>query len=353
MKRMVLAVLLFLFFIFGNINVYAIQKKSTIEQYGENIIYYNFTEIPNNLALTRKIEMPFDLEEYVENKWSIPRIKNILRFEKEFWDEAIKLGYSKEKFQNMNIQEAVWAAVKITCSRISYFDVDADKAFIKKYGVLLPADEYFHLKLGDCDKYANITIACFNIIKRFNKNLQNVYLSQSDLGGNNIPHAWICILIVQKDGLIISHIDPTFYDNKDKLEASDYHLDRDNNFYLVNFYSTLKGVQNQRYAYQLAKSIFLKTKNDKKDIVLSKMSYICYIMSMYKSIEVFSEIEWILKEWNQEDPCREYEDLIFYNAYMIYKSNGNTEKAFYYKDELLKKYPNSFWARHVRDQDKK
>lgn len=149
---------------------------TTFEKYGRGIMYFAFSKIPAGSSQDEKIKLPVDLAEYIDDKYNNLRIENQQRFERDFWEEAAKLEYSAERLKKLNVKDAIMAAVDIVSSRFTYHDVDGKKGkeFIKKYGEHLPTDRYFHLKLGDCDKYRDATIGVFKIIKALNPGLKNI-----------------------------------------------------------------------------------------------------------------------------------------------------------------------------------
>ena len=270
---------------------------ATYKKYGKQIIYYDFSKIPNDLVLDRKIKLPKDLREFIKDEHNNPKIENPTRFEQEIWQEAHELGYTFDKFKNASVKEAIGASVEIVVSRLTYFLVDdEDKEFIKKHGAFRSLDYYFHWKSGDCDKYRDATIGVFNIIKKLNPDLKNVYLSQSSLGGNNFrPHAWVAIVIPQNDCLVLSHIDPTFYDNGNSLEATDFHICFEYNIFIAYFYHALHGYKNYRHAYRFLNEAFFKAENKEwQEQILNDMSFALLQISHYKPMIAAKEIQWVV-----------------------------------------------------------
>ncbi len=316
----------------------------TYKKYDKQIIYYDFSKIPDNLVLDKKIKPPKDLKKFLGNKWNNPRIKNHERFEQEFWEEANKLGYTLDKFRKIDFKEAVIAAVEIVAARLTYYLVDDDKDFIKKYGEYLPHDVYFHLKLGDCDKYRDTTIAAFNIIKKLNPRLQNIYLSIQCLGGNFQRHAWVSIIIPQKDYLALSHIDPTLYDNGGLLEVSNYHICLEHSIFIAYFYKALHGYKNLMHTYQILHEEFLKTEDRKwQEILLRDMSLTASSISIYKPKVALNKVLWAAELYEAKGFTKDM-GVILYSLYEAHLKAGNKSEAEKYKQRLLKEFPNSFWT---------
>lgn len=66
------------------------------------------------------------------------------------------------------------------------------------------------------------------------------------------------------------------------------------------------------------------------------------LLNYPKAIDTYEEL---LKRF----PGNQYEAECYYNLYLLYEKQGDTEKANYYKDLLLKGYPNSKMAQMIRD----
>jgi hypothetical protein len=214
-----------------------ISKKTTRETYQENITYHNFNklQIPES---KEKLPIPLDLTRFFIESYNLPKIKNPKRFRKQVLQEAKKLGKSLEDISTMSPKDSIKLAVDIVSQKMTWTDVDPHLgAFAIKHGIGLPHDKYFELGQGDCDKYARITQAIHEIFKKENQALKNIYLtSGSELGGRDIKHEWNSILVLTKDGILISHIDPVFYDSPKKaLEVSTNLLDKKRHLNLRSF----------------------------------------------------------------------------------------------------------------------
>ncbi|MBI4837328.1 MAG: hypothetical protein HY813_02915 [Candidatus Portnoybacteria bacterium] len=340
-----------------------VAKKTTVsERYGENIFYKNFSDITQKLIPGQLIEVPVDLAEYFIAR--SPKVADLKRFEKEFWEEAGELGYTKQELQTADAPEVIMAIVETVASRITYFNVDGDKNFKARYGKdLLQMDTYFHLKLGDCDKYRDITIALygiiknsFDVVKKRNPNLTNVYLSVEKLGGIIRNHAWVTIVILREDSLIISQIDPTFYDSTDVLEAENgYHIILDQNAFRAYFYQGLgdKNIENFSLSYRIFKKVYAGMTNKKiMDELLRGASFGAVRLAYYYPQEAIAEISWINEQYQAKN-FRRYLDTLLYRSYKIYSRAGYKQTAEMYKKTLLKEFPKSFWVGQIKIDEKK
>lgn len=327
-----------------------VQEITTREKYGQNIIYYDFSKIPlDSLILDEEIALPTDLKKFLDDDFNNPKIQDPQQFEQTFWKETDKLGFTADKFKEMTVLQAIKTVVKIVGARITYCDVDGDTNFTKTYGQHLPIDVYFELGLGDCDKYRSATIAAFKIIKPLNPRLKNVYLSTEELGGNTQLHAWVSVVIPQQDRLILSHIDPTFYDNGGKLEADDFHITLRNNIFLARFYRELSGCENQVYAYQIFENGNPAVKSDVElEEILDEMSFLTLIIAIYKPELAVEKILPVIQLYETKGFTFTL-DALLYRAYEIYSAAGNKQEADKYKQRLLNEFPDSFWVKKIKE----
>ena len=56
---------------------------------------------------------------------------------------------------------------------------------------------------------------------------------------------------------------------------------------------------------------------------------------------------WVEKEFDKHGFKKELDDIL-YRGYRIYKEAGDSKKSDYYKNRLLKEFPDSFWADFAR-----
>lgn len=311
----------------------------TSEKYGTNIEYYDFSKIPFETIPEKGIKVPRDLENIL--KRTKPSIASEKTFKELVLQEAEKIGYSETDLSKLSCKKAVEATVDITANRIKYHSVDSDIDFIKKYGNDITHDRYFEIGLGDCDKYAAITIGVFDIIKENNNNLKNVYLSNSTLGGDLQLHEWNSLVILKEDAMMLSHLDPTFYDNGGELEAREgYHIHLNKKLFLGRFY---RGLLDYDKALEIYKSVFDEVGKEEQEYVCMESSSIAYLKG---SLE---EFEWI-EEPYYSNKLTEGFDKILYNHYDTLKKLGKKEEARKKKKELLERFPDSFWSKMLKEK---
>ncbi len=333
-------------------------EPTMLEQYGKNIIYYSFYKIPKNLNFQKDVPKPKDLEKYLANPLRNRSITNLLlvadpqRFEKDICEELANCGYDISDFQKMDTEEAVLAAVKITCSRIEYGFLDESK-FKQKYQRKIYIDDNFHFRIGDCDKYTDLTITIFDFIKKFNPRLKNVYLLHSDLGGNiYTEHMWVAILIIQDSKVILSHIDPTFYDigkqtPKKLLADDDWYITLENDVFKACFYRELESgnLSNLLYAYDIFEKAYVNASNrGLQEEILDNMNFTALKMAVWGYPKVaLQKNEWVMSQYVQKKFGKHQAALIF-NNFWIYKLSGNKKLAEQCREELREKYPKKFLA---------
>lgn len=323
------------------------KKKSTFKTYGRNIKYYHFSELPENQILEEYAELPYDLERCVTDEINRPDIADHYRFRKEVLKEAEKLGYTEEMLKSLSAKEAILTAVKITGSKMNYHLVDTDTEFLNKYGDDITTDGYFYIGLGDCDKYRNITIGIFDIMKSMNPNLKNVYLSNEELGGYMDFHAWVSILIPCKESIMLCHVDPTFYDNGGNFEAGERHIMIENEAYKAYFYKELQDCESAYMFFEES----AKKQND--DYVLERLladtSFTLFLFSHEKPEFVAEKIEKVNQMYESKGFKDNLDDLL-YRSFRIHKDAGNKERSEYYKQRLLKEFPDSYWVEGIEKE---
>lgn len=218
--------------------------EKTFDIYKNNIEYQNLSDIDFTSLPKKEIRLPYDLEYKIFYSFlNQPTVSDEHKLEEMIFDEANKLGYTKDKITKLPAKSLIQLCADIIASRFKYHLVDNDRDFIAEHGSFLHLEKYFELGLGDCDKYSDAFTFTFRTMKKINPNLTNVYASScalTDWGGNILPHQWNAIITVTTDKIIISHIDPTFYDAGNKLEAEiGYHVPEDKLEFLDRFYQDL------------------------------------------------------------------------------------------------------------------
>jgi hypothetical protein len=323
------------------------EGMTTHERYGKNIVYFNFSEIPINGLSSEKIDLSADLKKRLKDY--DPVIDDTRQFEHDFWGEANKIGYTACLLGSMNIKEVISAIVEIVVSRLSYAYVDTDTVFTKKFGKHLPADRYFHLGLGDCDKYRDVVIAAFKIVKALNPGLKNTYVSAQYLGGNVETHAWNSVIILDDDRIILSHIDPQRYDLYGRLEAVYPYITLAHDFYRVKFFEEIGRYSGYSPALNICLGILTETTDRKlQEAVLTEMGLIASLMFSQNPEESISRITWIIDQC-QARGFAEHTDSLLYHSYKIHEEAGNKAKALRFKTELFRDHPDSAWVRYWSD----
>lgn len=310
-----------------------IREAKTSKKYGMNVKYYNFSQLPLESLPEKEIGVPLDMEWHIN--YNKPRINDQKNFERIVLEEAAKLGHSEEELNCLSLEKAVKMAMDITASRMTPHLVDNDKEFSKKYGVDISHDEYFEIGLGDCDKYANIAIGIFDILKEKNPNLKNAYLSNSSLGGRSQLHEWNSLIILKEDSILLSHLDPMWYDSDNVLEAFKYHINLKGNIYLAKFYYSLSDYS---FAFDIYKNAYEKVEKEDKEEISGNMAFSAY---MLKSVE---KIRWLEEQYYENDLTEGLDKILCY-YYKILKEVGFVEEAEEKKKELLEKFPDSVWAK--------
>jgi len=205
---------------------------------------------------------------------NFPIIKDEKRLENIAFEEANKLGYNKDAVKNLGAEDALNLCIGIVINKINYFDVDKDENLRN-----LSIEDYLEIGKGDCDKYSRAFIAVFNVIKRYNKALENIFVSYGGLGGITINHSWNSILIPLKEKIILTHIDLTFYDQGKSIEAKrGYHLPEDDLELKAIFFSCAR-LYNESYMYY--DSLIEKTANEKKkkEEILETMNRLAHALN--------------------------------------------------------------------------
>ena len=122
--------------------------------------------------------------------------------------------------QNPSIHDLLYLAADIVAQKINYALVDEGE-FSRSLPEGCSIIEYWRKGIGDCDKYAVLATVVFAQLKQLFPNvLANVYLTTDKLlKPVRKDHAWNTVVIAEKERLIITYIDVTFYDNIDEDES--------------------------------------------------------------------------------------------------------------------------------------
>ena len=228
--------------------------------------------------------------------------------------------------------------------------IDDNIAFQLKNGEHLSADKYFKIGKGDCDKYASVLTAVFRVIKKINPNLKNIYISNNGLGHYIKPHDWNSLVFLTPDKIILTHIDPTWYDNNGGLEGiRGYHVPQDDTELLARFYADIHDFDTsyQYYVRLLSQSSW----EDEKAGFLSTMAYLSDQLS---DKEKMDSVRKQYSDMNIQSTVNQmYEDDILYHSYRVEKKKGKKESAEQFKQELITKYPDSYWTEQVLKESSK
>ena len=99
---------------------------------------------------------------------------------------------------------------------------------------------------------------------------------------------WVAILIVQENSLILSHIDPTFYDigrqsPKKLLADDDWYITLKNDIFKACFYRELGGgdLSNLSHAYDIFEEKYNNIADRKpREEILENMNFIAFRMAI-------------------------------------------------------------------------
>jgi len=332
------------------------EKLSPKEMLYKELVYMDYSSIDFEVP-KEKIIWPNYF--YVNE----PRIKNSGKLEEIIYNEAIRLGYSKEKLNTLSIKDVIDLSIEIVCNLLEPYDVDWDKEFLIKYGEYLPIEEYLGIGLGDCDKYADALKAVFDIIDKDNPNTDLIFLFSGRTGGYVIPHRWNVICFKTDDKLVITHIDPTFYDVYGDLEAEigyhfpNNHLELEARFlddiwlfedsYILfdRLYSEyLEKEKEEPYSYDLYSDpyCFDCSWKDVQASVLREMAYLSYQLENKEKMDKTREMYCQLYSDDELAKSPHYDTILYY-SYGVEKETGDISKANEFKEELILKCPNSYW----------
>ncbi len=326
-------------------------NQETYNIYKENIIYSDFHQLKDCYS-KKYIEVPRDLKDFFNSNSRVVKAKNSKKFEELFWRIAKKEGYSKKSFSKMQIKESIKTLVQIICAQMTYCDSnDLNEGFTKIQEPIKNLEDYLLSGKGDCDKYRDLTIVGFSLIKKINHSLKNVYLTNEELGGNKIPHAWVSIVILYPKKIILSQIDPTTYDTQGEnfLEAKEGHICLSNNIFKAKFYQAIRDYIHSYEIYKKEINSHSMSIN-RENWVLNEMNSLCWSLSQdYPKIAAKNH-EWVFQKL-EENNYLEYLADRLYQAYFLQNKAGNYKKAQVYKERLLKEFPESPMSKWLRNQE--
>lgn len=145
---------------------------------------------------------------------------------------------------------------------------------------------------------------------------------------------------------MLSHVDPTFYDNDKELEASkdkfDAHILVYNDAFKAYFYHELGSYE---YASAIFEEAISKTSDEKTvEKLLDDMSFTVLMMSHNRVSS--DKIEWIRQQYESKG-FKENLDDILYRSYEVHKHAGDKKKSEAYLQRLFKECPESYWTESI------
>ncbi len=318
------------------------KEESLYSYYRENIFYKDLSKIDFNEWTEYPKKIPESFLDALKN----PIIKDKETFQQLVLDEALKLGYAKEEICKLDAYPSIKLAVEITANRIAYVDVDNDPEFLKQYsksGFDLGHDELFRIGKGDCDKYTMITVGILNFFKELNPNLAHLYFSDN-FGINeekmSFRHQWTSIICMYKNKIILSQIDPTFYDNGDKLEAKiGWHVPKDEDNVRALFYTNMGEYDAAFSIYQKALTRYQDSK--KREVIYRNCAFLSYMARDPLKMEE------VRKNYSKEGLTGVTDNILYY-SFRLEEHAGNHKKANEFKQRLIDEFPNSFWAKILK-----
>ena len=317
-------------------------KDPTWKRYGRNIVYQDFYDIDFNSLPHEKIKKPTDLIDWVYDFYC-KDIKDEKLMDKLILEKAESLGHSYRDLMGLSAKDAIKLCADITASGLTYKEVDNDKNFLQRYGRNLPTEKYLEIGLGDCDKYEKVTRGAFRFIKKINSNLDNIYDFDEGFGGKTVRHAWNSFVLLRENDMILTHIDPTNYDTGGELEARrGYHLPKSDLEILARFYCEIGDYEHSYLLHKEALGESLSSSD--KDRILEQLAYLAGAQ-----LEDRNKMKFVRQEYAKLGPEGFCGDSILYYSYMLERHKKNMSEAEKYSSELLKKYPDSYWAKNIKD----
>lgn len=202
------------------------QKVQEIDKTNFKASYFDFSKMDSINIPKEKIDLPINVARMLDRKKEV-KISNPQRFQREVLNTAEEIGYNQKKISSLKPYELVKLSCDIVKRKMDWAYVD-DEEFQQKYGKSLSIDTYFHMGKGECQRFANATIATYSLLKKINSNpkTKNVQLTRQ-IGGNLLPHEWVSIIIPSTNGIYCSHIDTSHYEDGGPLEADSRHVNKD------------------------------------------------------------------------------------------------------------------------------
>ncbi len=324
------------------LTVPAQEPPSIWKTYGKNIEYQDFSKIDFSSLNKNKIPVPRKLKEKLKLSRYVTHVEKPELLEELIMKEVKKLGVKKTEIADLQPKEAIMLSMDVAAESLDYFRVDKDKEFIAKHGKHLPMEKCMQLGKGDCDKYTNIAVLSFNLFKKNNPKLNNVYLLEDSVGPEQ-AHAWVTLVILDNNEIITSALDPTFYDSKKELEGEKgIHTPYNESERVSDFYRLMRDFETE---YSLLEEALQDNtlKEDDKERLSYKLVLTATILGTREEIESARDYYWKLERGD-------YIDEVLYWLYKFEVDEKNPERAEIYKTWLLECCPDSFWAKKSTNQ---
>lgn len=322
-----------------------VECKEEMKQYADRVVYRDFSKINFDSIPVQKVKIPDSLECNLKySVWHKHQMSDKSKLRRIALEQANSLGYDIEKIKKLSIREFIIMCADIVAKRLEYReDVDDKKGeFAAKYGYRLPIEEYLEIGLGDCNKYAAGMVWIFDTLKEMNQNLENVYMGYKDWGGNWnwTNHDWNSIVFLTKDGIILTNIDPTRYDAYGILEGKRGEHISENDLEILAFF--YRGIGDFDRSYNVFGELLFETNDVKKKAdIFSQLAYNAY---QAKDSQKMRDVREGFTKLGTE---RQLDDILYWSL-KFEERKGNLEEADKFKQELIHRFPNSFWAKNFK-----
>jgi hypothetical protein len=295
----------------------------------------HFEQLPE-----KPVPVPQDLAETLKNHYTYAvKLEDPAGFERDILAELAKRGIPEDRIAGLGPRRLVELSYTIICDRLTYHLVDNDKEFKDGKGNIRPIDYYFRRGKGDCDKYRDLTIAAYNILKARAPAATNLYLGSQELGGEFFMHAWPTAILLFPDKAEIAHFDPTFHDGGGQLEgkAGQHHMpDR----FHARVFSAVKDLDRAIACFSAA---LAKAREAQDRAELYRERAFCEYLK--------NDCEAVLRTRAafESERLKPFHDAILYYAGQALSRAGRRDESWKARQELVEKYPDSIWIRNIRD----
>ncbi len=293
----------------------------------KEIIYKDFKNMHFDLLPRTNIEKNNELGEKSLIFKKYYHVDDESKLENILITEAFKLGYNKKDLEELAPSQALNLCFKIITNSLDFAYVDNDEDFIKKYGSSLPIEDYLYIGKGDCDKYSGGLSAIFNQLKKYNKNINNLYVLDGSLGGDYPTHAWNAILAVTDKNIFLTHIDLTWADcGEESIEARrGKHIPWDDDELKARFYKEVGELgKSSEYFFKVYNKFHMI---ETKKMALREIFSLYYIKDNLEKAEKYKKMYENL--YSKEELEEDYNYKIILMQYSRLKEdNINKEKTY-------------------------